>query len=337
MEADQALVARGAGDRAALLGNRILHLARFPFPFAALPCKVRNIASAAPYLLRKKATLANLQKSRNSCATQVGKSARSGSAFRQSLGLLVSGSAFTATTDSLAMSNNKREADAPAAAAREGTPSKRPRIDDGASVAPVPAVKDISQASGATAAAGEAPSSPFNPKETDSPSVRGKKAGGGRGGGRSCGRGGKGGKNGDKPDSRSGRSRNAEAAASKAKKEGWKEKDGAAGKNAEGSAPGAGGDDKSDRLPKRKVAILLGYNGIGYKGSQMCVTSPSRTGFLPGRSLRGNFTSTATRLRRRSRERCSRRSLRPVPSARTTRQTRKRFAGCCYCHPLPLD
>lgn len=47
--------------------------------------------------------------------------------------------------------------------------------------------------------------------------------------------------------------------------------------NAEGGAatsgdgtPGAD-EDKKDKLPKRKVAALIGYNGINYKGSQVFV------------------------------------------------------------------
>ena len=30
-------------------------------------------------------------------------------------------------------------------------------------------------------------------------------------------------------------------------------------------------EDKKERLPKKKVAVLIGYNGIGYSGSQMFV------------------------------------------------------------------
>ena len=28
-------------------------------------------------------------------------------------------------------------------------------------------------------------------------------------------------------------------------------------------------DEKKDRLPKKKVAVLIGYNGTGLSGSQM--------------------------------------------------------------------
>jgi len=53
------------------------------------------------------------------------------------------------------------------------------------------------------------------------------------------------------------------------KKEGETEGDAAA---AAGSAEGGRAEeDKKDKLPKRKVAALIGYNGIGYKGSQVFV------------------------------------------------------------------
>lgn len=64
------------------------------------------------------------------------------------------------------------------------------------------------------------------------------------------------------PDSRSwgGRSDNAKGGMRAwGKKEG--EEDGAEGKE--------GDEEKKDRLPKKKVAILLGYNGTAFKGSQM--------------------------------------------------------------------
>lgn len=32
---------------------------------------------------------------------------------------------------------------------------------------------------------------------------------------------------------------------------------------------GATTPDKTERLPKKKVAVLVGYNGLAYKGSQM--------------------------------------------------------------------
>jgi len=53
------------------------------------------------------------------------------------------------------------------------------------------------------------------------------------------------------------------------KKEGETEGDAAA---AAGSGEGGKAEeDKKDKLPKRKVAALIGYNGIGYKGSQVFV------------------------------------------------------------------
>jgi tRNA pseudouridine38-40 synthase len=46
----------------------------------------------------------------------------------------------------------------------------------------------------------------------------------------------------------------------------WGKKDGE-----EGAADGADGEDgeRKERLPKKKMAVLFGYNGIGYSGSQM--------------------------------------------------------------------
>ena len=49
------------------------------------------------------------------------------------------------------------------------------------------------------------------------------------------------------------------------KKEGEDEGGVASGDGAKGE------EDKKDKLPKRKVAALIVYNGINYKGSQVCV------------------------------------------------------------------
>lgn len=43
-------------------------------------------------------------------------------------------------------------------------------------------------------------------------------------------------------------------------------------------------EEKKDRLPKKKVAVLIGYNGIGYSGSQMFVN--------PFERMRNRFSST---------------------------------------------
>ncbi|GAA5982254.1 hypothetical protein JCM10908_004802 [Rhodotorula pacifica] len=174
------------------------------------------------------------------------------------------------------MASDKRDASPDASRSGAETPSKRPRLDD--KVKPeVPAAAAQSsaglEATGAAAAkadgaTGEAPSSPAPARETDSPSSRGKQRGGrgGRGGARG-GRGDKGaGKQGGKPRGRDRNdaprdgSRNAEMAAKAAAA-----KDGDA---AEASATAAE-DDKRDKLPKKKVAVLIGYNGLGYKGSQI--------------------------------------------------------------------
>lgn len=32
---------------------------------------------------------------------------------------------------------------------------------------------------------------------------------------------------------------------------------------------GVDGEEKKERYPKKKVAVLIGYNGVGYYGSQM--------------------------------------------------------------------
>lgn len=40
------------------------------------------------------------------------------------------------------------------------------------------------------------------------------------------------------------------------------------GKKADGAEADEGAE-KKERLPKRKVAVLVGYNGHGYSGSQM--------------------------------------------------------------------
>jgi tRNA pseudouridine38-40 synthase len=49
-----------------------------------------------------------------------------------------------------------------------------------------------------------------------------------------------------------------------------KKEDGAEGATEGGAKPE---EDKKDKLPKRKVAALIGYNGINYKGSQVFVSS----------------------------------------------------------------
>ncbi|GAA5867676.1 hypothetical protein JCM1840_006654 [Sporobolomyces johnsonii] len=153
------------------------------------------------------------------------------------------------------MSSAKREADSSAPSNNAATPAKRARTDD---PAPNTAATNLA-ASESTRSGTDAPSSPFNSKETDSPSARGKR-GGGRGGGRGA-RGGRGGRGRGKPDSRSWGGRNTGAGAAGMRQ--WGKKEGEADE-------GAGNDeDKKDRLPKKKVAALVGYNGIGYKGSQV--------------------------------------------------------------------
>ncbi|GAA6027765.1 hypothetical protein JCM8097_008023 [Rhodosporidiobolus ruineniae] len=173
------------------------------------------------------------------------------------------------------MSSNKREGSPSAAAASgESTPAKRARIDDNSTKPASAAATSSAAAQGGALGGGETPSSPFNPKDTDSPSARnngdgkrggknGKRGGKGGRGGRGGGRGGRDG--GDRgQDTRSWGGRNT----GKAEKEMRQWGKGAAkdGESAEGTP--ATEDDKKDRLPKKKVAVLIGYNGLGYKGSQ---------------------------------------------------------------------
>jgi hypothetical protein len=92
------------------------------------------------------------------------------------------------------------------------------------------------------------------------------------------------------------------------------EEDAAKSAAAEGSASGtatpAEGEEKTEKLPKKKVAVLIGYNGIGYKGSQQCVFFV----FLSfGRQEDADESEpTATLVNRRSRESSSRLSWRRV-------------------------
>ncbi|GAA5901683.1 hypothetical protein JCM6882_006039 [Rhodosporidiobolus microsporus] len=176
-------------------------------------------------------------------------------------------------------STTKREASptAPSAGAGQSsqTPSKRPRLDTDK---PTTAAGASSAAADSAPAGGEPPSSPFNPKDqTDSPSVRGEGGDRGKGKGKrgKGGKGGRGGKNGGgegsrnaekRQDSRSWGGRNT----GKGEKEMRQWGKQAAG---EGAAPGKEGEDvkeedKTARLPKKKVAVLIGYNGLGFKGSQ---------------------------------------------------------------------
>lgn len=178
-------------------------------------------------------------------------------------------------TEPAAMTSEKRDA-SPSASTSGGaeTPSKRPRLEaTDKAEAPAAAISNTAAVQDAlrTEAAGEAPSSPAVIHETDSPSSRGKPRGGGRGG-RGAGRGGRSergagkfggtGKGRDRNEAPKEGSRNAEAAAKAS---------GPDATPAERATAGANEDDKRDKLPKKKVAVLLGYSGLGYKGSQMCV------------------------------------------------------------------
>lgn len=102
-------------------------------------------------------------------------------------------------------------------------------------------------------------SSPSATRETDSPSARSGNRGPRGKGDRGGKRGGRGGRDG--PDSRAwgGRSDNAKGGMRT-----WGAK--------EGEAPPAPAEDKKERHPKKKVVLMIGYNGAGYFGSQMYVT-----------------------------------------------------------------
>ncbi|GAA5966399.1 hypothetical protein JCM8115_002860 [Rhodotorula mucilaginosa] len=175
------------------------------------------------------------------------------------------------------MANEKRDVSPDASRSGAETPSKRPRLDkpaDALPEAPAAAAAAAQSSAGVEAAQAaekaEVPSSPAPARETDSPSSRGKQRGGGRGGRGGGARGGRGdkgaGKQGpksrtrDRNDTPREGSRNAETAAK------------AAAADASGAASTGAGtaeDDKRDKLPKKKVAVLIGYSGLGYKGSQI--------------------------------------------------------------------
>ncbi|GAA5968931.1 hypothetical protein JCM11641_000783 [Rhodosporidiobolus odoratus] len=174
------------------------------------------------------------------------------------------------------MSSTTKRDGSPSTSAHNGTPAKRARLDD-SSAAPANAAEKSSAAAEATPATGETPSSPFNAKDTDSPSTgRGGKKGG-RGGrdGRGGRGGGRGGKNDRGPDSRSWGGRNTGKGEKEMRQWGGKSRN-------EEQADKEGGvgeeGEKKDKLPKKKVAVLIGYNGIGYKGSQHNPGTPTIEG-----------------------------------------------------------
>lgn len=177
------------------------------------------------------------------------------------------------------MASEKRDVSPDASRSGAETPSKRPRLDDNVSTRPAVPTATAQTSAGLEAAGaastvdqtGDAPSSPAPARESDSPSSRGKQRGGrgGRGGPRG-GRGDKGpgkqtgkSRGRDRADTPREGSRNAETAAKAAAAD--------ASTTADAGA-GATEDDKRDKLPKKKVAVLIGYNGLGYKGSQMSVS-----------------------------------------------------------------
>jgi hypothetical protein len=85
---------------------------------------------------------------------------------------------------------------------------------------------------------------------------------------------------------------------------------------------GTAEDDKRDKLPKKKVAVLIGYSGLGYKGSQMYVVadaSGSDEGFEHV-SLDGLRARIAVKRVQGERQP----PLGPDASAKTTRRIRKK-------------
>ncbi|GAA5828905.1 hypothetical protein JCM3770_004324, partial [Rhodotorula araucariae] len=167
-------------------------------------------------------------------------------------------------------SSTKREG-SPLPLSGTSTPSKRPRveandIDAPAVAAPASAIEGSCAAALQPGASSPAPAAVTEDKderdrerETDSPSAgRGKRGG----------RGGNAGARGAKNDRR-GRGGGRGGAGNGGGWKGGARRDGD-GDQGDKAAEGAEDDDKKgDKLPKRKVAVLLGYNGIGYKGSQI--------------------------------------------------------------------
>lgn len=102
----------------------------------------------------------------------------------------------------------------------------------------------------------------FGPGEADSPSVRAATA---SARGNSRGRTTRGNYGGGDRRERTGRGGKQEKT-SRGKGKDWGYKEG----ERPSETPGEEGE-KADRLPKKKVAVLIGYNGIGYSGSQMWV------------------------------------------------------------------
>ncbi|GAA6014026.1 hypothetical protein JCM10207_000210 [Rhodosporidiobolus poonsookiae] len=162
---------------------------------------------------------------------------------------------------------SKREGSPSHSASGTSTPSKRPRLDT-SSTQPANAAQTSAAAQGTTGS-GADPSSPAGPKETDSPSHRGGQGQGERGRGKRGGRGGRGGGRGGRGrerDERSWGGRNTGKGEKEMRQ--WGKPKGGEAEGKEGEGEGKEGDEKKDRLPKKKVAMLIGYNGIGFKGSQ---------------------------------------------------------------------
>lgn len=191
-------------------------------------------------------------------------------------------SSFFFSTPSLMTGTSKRPADSGESAGL-ATPVKRLKAEGGASNSESDKARPSGGVESSPAAGLDSTDSPLNGRSGrgGARGARGRgdsRGKGGRGsrGGDSRGKGGRGGGDRGGSDSRTwgGRSDNAKDG----KKREW-------GGPKEGS-PEA--DDKKERFPKKKVALLIGYNGLKYFGSQMYVP-PS---FCTTRGSGGPLTSS---------------------------------------------
>jgi tRNA pseudouridine38-40 synthase len=128
-------------------------------------------------------------------------------------------------------------------------------VDAGAVAASSPAAgRETDSPSSAAAARGGNHHQPHNGADKSRGGQWGKRGGGGGGFNK-----GRGGKRGGKSDSRQwgGRTDNAKSGMRQ-----WGPKD-------TSEAASALNENKQERLPKKKVAVMIGYNGLAYRGSQM--------------------------------------------------------------------
>lgn len=218
------------------------------------------------------------------------------------------------------MSGSKRPAESAAAgegSSTSETPAKRARFSDSATADAAPAGSEPAKTDGAAevqaqsssnndGAKGEnvetansakarlsSPGSQLTPSELDSPSVaraaehrgggRGGR-GGGRGGQRGAQRGGRGGRGGNNIDRGGKRGRGSNRGSGSTRADSWNTSKRGENDSAGQSTPTQEGKradgEQTARLPKRKVALLVGYDGNGYSGSQMYVSRVPCPGIL---------------------------------------------------------